>query len=146
VRYRSNVAAIVENDRGEILICERRDVAGAWQFPQGGVDAGETNYQAIARELFEEIGLHPESYEVQEVRGPYQYEFPGGTQKRGYDGQRQHYYRVLLTGSDDSIIVDTPHPEFRSLRWIRPATFDLTWVPQFKRDVYRQVFADFYGL
>src|SRR5438067_8221410 len=56
-RYRLNVAAILQNREGKILVCERADATGAWQFPQGGVDEGETLEAALARELVEEIGL-----------------------------------------------------------------------------------------
>ena len=31
----------------------------AWQFPQGGIDRGETPIDAMYRELWEEVGLHP---------------------------------------------------------------------------------------
>ncbi|ALB01278.1 hypothetical protein ACH24_00295 [Francisella persica ATCC VR-331] len=36
----------------------------SWQFPQGGVVAGETPLQAMYRELYEEIGLRPQDVEV----------------------------------------------------------------------------------
>jgi 8-oxo-dGTP pyrophosphatase MutT (NUDIX family) len=58
-RYRPNVAAIVQRHDGKILIGERSDVPGAWQFPQGGVKKSETVEQALARELKEEISLEP---------------------------------------------------------------------------------------
>ena len=54
--YRENVAAILRNRRGEILVCERLDHAGAWQFPQGGIDAGETPEQALVREVVRRWG------------------------------------------------------------------------------------------
>ena len=55
MKYRLNVAAILRNGAGKILIGERKDRSGAWQFPQGGVDEGETLAQALVRELREEI-------------------------------------------------------------------------------------------
>jgi len=36
--------------------------------------------------------------------------------------------------------------EFGAYRWIRPEEFDLDWLPEFKRDVYRQVMMDFFGV
>ena len=36
----------------------------SWQFPQGGIDAGESAEQAMYRELHEELGLHPEHVRV----------------------------------------------------------------------------------
>lgn len=46
--------------RGRILLARRtegRDLAGAWEFPGGKVDLGETPLQALARELNEELGI-----------------------------------------------------------------------------------------
>ena len=36
--------------------------------------------------------------------------------------------------------------EFQAYRWIFPDEFDLDWVPNFKREVYRQVIRDFFGI
>ena len=62
VQYRSNVAALVVDPSGSLLICERVNVPGAWQFPQGGVDPGESLEQALFREVREEVGLEAEHY------------------------------------------------------------------------------------
>ena len=60
--YRPNVAAIVLSSsypaKCEIFIASRIDVEDAWQFPQGGIDEGETPHEALFRELKEEIGTN----------------------------------------------------------------------------------------
>ncbi len=53
------VAAIIERD-GRILLAQRdhsSDQAGLWEFPGGKVEANESQPQALARELFEELGI-----------------------------------------------------------------------------------------
>ena len=50
-KFRPNVAAIILNKKGEILVCERKNDLGAWQFPQGGVDGDETRVEALEREI-----------------------------------------------------------------------------------------------
>lgn len=53
------VAAIVERD-GNILLARRdgsSDQAGLWEFPGGKVEAGETQPQALIRELQEEMAI-----------------------------------------------------------------------------------------
>jgi putative (di)nucleoside polyphosphate hydrolase len=146
LKFRPNVAAIVRRANGDILIAERTDVANAWQFPQGGIDRGETDEQALARELVEEISLRPKDYQVLENRGPYSYTFNNGRKKRGYDGQIQQYFLVELTGPESGIDVNTEHREFKSIRWIRPADFQLSWLPPMKREVYRAVLRDFFNV
>jgi len=65
------VRALVIDDDGRTLLVQYRRPVGDetwWGTPGGGVDPGETDEQALARELREEIGLHefelgPELYQ-----------------------------------------------------------------------------------
>lgn len=53
------VAAILEQN-GRILLAQRgagSDQAGLWEFPGGKVEAGESQPEALARELDEELGI-----------------------------------------------------------------------------------------
>ncbi len=144
--YRLNVAAILRNLQGRILICERLNVPGAWQFPQGGVDREESHERALGRELFEEIGVRPEQYRIVIRKGPYTYLFGGDQIKKGYHGKEQHYFLCDFSGLDTGINVAMPHPEFRAYRWIRPSDFELAWLPENKREVYREVLNDFFDI
>lgn len=144
--YRENVAAILRNARGEILVCERLGVPNAWQFPQGGIDGGETPEEALVREVWEEIGLDSGTFAIVERRGPYRYLYGKGRSKRGFHGKEQFYFLCDFTGSDTQIQVATEHPEFQAYRWIEPVRFDLLWLPEMKREVYGAVFADFFGV
>ena len=55
--FRAGVGAVIVDTRGRVLACERTDVKGAWQFPQGGLERGEEPVQAVLREMREEIGV-----------------------------------------------------------------------------------------
>src|SRR5438034_7007675 len=54
--YRPNVGIVLANQRNEVFWGKRVN-QHAWQFPQGGINYGETPVQAMYRELEEEIGL-----------------------------------------------------------------------------------------
>lgn len=41
-KYRKGIVAVIVNEQGKVLIAERSDCKGAWQFPQGGLKVGET--------------------------------------------------------------------------------------------------------
>ena len=56
--YRPNVGIVICNRKGQVLWA-RRIRQNSWQFPQGGVDYGETPEDAMYRELYEELGLEP---------------------------------------------------------------------------------------
>ncbi|HHA1295301.1 pyrimidine (deoxy)nucleoside triphosphate diphosphatase [Enterobacter ludwigii] len=54
------VAAIIEKDN-KILLAQRpahADQPGMWEFAGGKVEAGETQPEALVRELHEELGIH----------------------------------------------------------------------------------------
>jgi putative (di)nucleoside polyphosphate hydrolase len=149
VRYRPNVAALVVNPAGSLLICERWTIPGAWQFPQGGVDVGESLEQALYREVREEVGLAASHYEVVQRREGYRYLYPveareKKVRKHGGHGQEQTYFLCKLKPEAPPVNVDQKQREFRAYRWILPAEFDLDWLPDFKRDVYREVMRDFF--
>lgn len=147
ILYRPNVAAILQRPDGKILVAERINIAGAWQFPQGGIDDGETAEVALFRELAEEIGVRREHLEILSSRGGYRYAFPKGHLKYGiYGGQEQTYYLCRYLGTDADINLAATHQEFASFRWIEPAEFSLDWTPKFKRQVYREVMRDFFQL
>jgi putative (di)nucleoside polyphosphate hydrolase len=143
--YKPNVAGILRNREGKILICERVNVPGAWQFPQGGIDEGETPEQALVRELWEEIGLDAGDFRILSQRGGYRYLFPND-RKRGHDGKDQIYFLCDFLAADAKINVATEHPEFRAWKWVQPQEFQRAWLPEMKVAVYSQVFRDFFGV
>ena len=151
-KYRPNVAALMVNKDGYLLVCERLLNPGAWQFPQGGVSEGESLETAIQREVEEEIGLKPEDYKIERSKGLYWYDFPLVSQKKklshkaDFVGQEQTYFLCQLNeGIAELNLMQEPR-EFRAAQWIRPNEFELGWLPDFKKQTYQKVMRDFFGV
>ena len=74
--FRPNVGIILANDAGQVLWAKRIG-HNAWQFPQGGIQHGETPEQALYRELREEVGLLPEHVQIiAQTKGWLRYRLP----------------------------------------------------------------------
>ncbi|MGJ8695869.1 MAG: RNA pyrophosphohydrolase [Verrucomicrobiaceae bacterium] len=148
--YRPNVAALMVNSRGEILVCERFKIPGSWQFPQGGVDEGEDLKVALVREIEEEIGLGVEAYTVGPSRGGYRYDYPESVRrakpphKMNFVGQEQTYFLCRVKEDRPEIDLMREPREFSQGKWIHPEEFEVKWLPAFKRPVYRAVMKDFF--
>ncbi len=68
-KFTASVAAIVENENGEILLLDHvlRPDSG-WGIPGGFLGYGEQPAEAVRRELIEETGLELEMVEMVRVR------------------------------------------------------------------------------
>ncbi len=141
-KYRPNVAAVILSSRYplvcEFFIARRDDMDNVWQFPQGGIDEGESAKTALFRELKEEIGTN-EIEILSKYPEEISYDFPKTIAKKMYpfDGQRQSYFLVKLK-DDTKINLDTKHPEFDAYKFVkRKDIFEL--VTYFKRPAYQKV-------
>ena len=144
--FRPNVGIILLNQKNQVF-WGKRIRTHSWQFPQGGIDRGETPEQAMFRELHEEVGLQAEHVRiVARTRDWLRYEVPDRyirREARGhYQGQKQIWYLLQLTGADWNLnLRATNHPEFDAWRW------NDYWVPldvvvEFKRGVYEMALTE----
>jgi putative (di)nucleoside polyphosphate hydrolase len=157
--YRPNVGIALFNHAGQVLIGRRFRDDGPeiilpgleWQMPQGGIDEGEDPRVAVMRELWEETGVMNADY-LDETDW-LTYEFPpfdGSAWHRlaKFRGQRQKWFALRFTGSDDDIDPLTPRngqpAEFDAWRWERLDRVADLVVP-FRREVYRAVAQRFAG-
>ena len=139
--FRPNVGIILANGQGRLLWA-RRVNQDAWQFPQGGIGAGESPEEALYRELEEEVGLTPDTVNVVAcTRGWLRYRLPKRYIRKGQQplciGQKQKWFLLQMLADDSAVTVDGhAKPEFDHWRWVN-YWYPLTQVISFKREVYR---------
>jgi putative (di)nucleoside polyphosphate hydrolase len=140
--YRPNVGIILVNGRNEVF-WGKRVREHSWQFPQGGINRGESPEQAMYRELHEEVGLLPEHVRIiARTREWLRYDVPQNWVRREwrghYRGQKQIWFLLRLVGKDTDVhLRASDKPEFDAWRW-HDYWIPLETVIEFKRDVYRQ--------
>ena len=145
--YRPNAGIVVFRKKdGKVLLCERiENYSKRWQFPQGGIDEGETPLQAAMRELRKETSIVSVRF-VKALNKPLIYDFPQEVVKKHPErkniGQKQYWHLFLFEGDEREINLKTREPEFRAFRWI-----DIEDTPnlvvEFKQKVYETVAQEF---
>jgi len=146
--FRKNAAAVVFRADKKVLVCARINGEGnLWQFPQGGIEPGETPQEAAARELFEETSLRHVRW-INTIEKPIRYEFPPEVKnifrQKGIvtDGQEQYWSLFYLEGSESEINLQTEEPEFKDYCWVDiEKTPDLVW--SVKKESYKQMVSVF---
>ena len=140
--YRPNVGIVILNGNNKVLWAKRA-AEDAWQFPQGGINEGESLEEAMYRELMEEVGLSPNHVEIiGQTKDWLRYDVPRQWVRRDgyarYRGQKQIWFLLKFIGKDsDILLTNSQNPEFDSWRW------DDFWSPlqqvvDFKREVYEK--------
>ena len=140
--YRPNVGIVILNGNNKVLWAKRA-AEDAWQFPQGGINEGESLKEAMYRELMEEVGLSPNHVEIiGQTKDWLRYDVPRQWVRHDgyvrYRGQKQIWFLLKFIGKDsDILLTNSQKPEFDLWRW------DDFWSPlqqviDFKREVYKK--------
>jgi len=142
-KYRPNVAAVILSSKYpyecKVFLGNRNDYKNdIWQFPQGGIDEGESPKEALLRELKEEIGTD----EVEIIASHpkwFSYDFPVKTTGKLYpfDGQKQKYFLVKLK-KGAVINLDTLSPEFDDYKFVEFSKV-LDEIGNMKKSIYSKV-------
>lgn len=141
--YRPNVAAVILSSKYpfecRVMVAKRTDVKDAWQFPQGGIDEGETPQMALFRELKEEIGTDKVKVIAQYPEWiSYDYPLEVIAQKKPkFDGQIQRYFLVRID-NEKNIDLGVKDPEFSAYKFVSVDEAIKSITP-FKKEVYVKV-------
>ncbi len=103
------VGAIVFDSAGRLLVVQRghAPAVGRWSIPGGRVEPGESDAQAVSREVAEETGL---TVRAGELAGMVERPGLGGSVYEIYD-----YDAVLIGGDGDRAAADS---DAADLRWV----------------------------
>jgi 8-oxo-dGTP diphosphatase len=107
------VGAVIKDDRGRLLLIKRGHAPGAglWSLPGGRIEPGETDAEALVREMLEETGLVVEVRQlIGTVRRPaedgdvldirdYAAVVTGGTLRAGDDAADARWVETTELGS-----------------------------------------------
>ena len=123
--YRPNVAILVTDGHGRVLLCYRKhDGQTTAQTVQGGIDPGETAEQVAIREVYEEIGLKEGDYRIlAKSQVTYRYEWPtqflDQLEHKTYIGQEQQFFLIEV---DPNVVFQLDHhyQEFERVCWGTP--------------------------
>ncbi len=142
--YRPCAGAVIFNSEGKVLLCSRIDIPGEhWQFPQGGIEAGENPREAATRELFEETSITSVVF-VYSDETPNRYDFPEEVQRQFAQkgiftaGQDIYFSLFYFNGKEDEINLNTASPEFEKYAW-KDLQFATKNIVPFKKKVYQMV-------
>jgi len=145
------VGVVLFNAQGQVWLGRRAETPGPhnWQFPQGGIDGGESPCDAALRELREETGARSVDY-LDQTKDWLSYDFPPGHKRARiaarWVGQKQLWFAYRFTGDESEFDLGAHDEiEFDTWRW---ASFEdaLAGVVPFKREIYLQVIAAFSAL
>ena len=136
---RTGVGIVVLNSKNKVFVAKRKDnQAENWQMPQGGVENDEGLINAMRRELMEETSIKNITV-IREIDYWLEYELPknlvGIIWKGKYRGQKQKWFIVKFTGTEDEINLNTMHPEFIEWKWI-DARMLPSVIVNFKKSLY----------
>ena len=133
---------MIVNTDGHVLAIERADIAGAWQLPQGGLNAAEEPLRAAYREIAEETGIHEDDLKfLKACPELLVYELPPESRsKKTGRGQVLYWFLFRFRGNPQQAA--TRNSETRGWRWM-PFRRVINGVTTFRKPMYKRLAQEF---
>lgn len=111
-----SVSAVIVSNQDKYLIVKKPRKNHAWQFPQGGVEIGETLLETAERELREECGKTLQVKFVAEKVGEYAYFFPTDFKRHEEEivGAKVSFFQAEFISGD--IVLE--EEELEDYKWV----------------------------
>jgi putative (di)nucleoside polyphosphate hydrolase len=137
--FRAGAGAVILNEAGYVLALERSGVAGAWQFPQGGLKKEEEPLPGALREIEEETGITAADLVLLDrYPEPLAYELPTELRSAKTGRGQTHYWFVFRHhGAPVTLPLSG---EFQSSSWM-PFEQLLGRVVEFRKPVYGRLYS-----
>lgn len=142
--WRNNVAALIVDEKGNLLLGGNPGDNSHWHVPQGGVRSKESLFEAVLREVKEEVGLQAEQLHYLASVGGFRYRYRAKNRKSAYwAGQQQSYFLFRCREVRPQTRTEGSR-EFSDVIWlpwrkVRPELF-----VSFKREVMERVLQLFF--
>ncbi len=149
--YRKGVGLMLLNQEGLVFVAKRADFVktglNTWQMPQGGIDQGESEIDALYRESMEEISLAKDNFNIiTQTKELLRYDIPPSVftpwDKAKYKGQEQRWFLGLLKNDYYDFNLNTAEPEFCAWKWVSHLSLPNLAV-DFKLKLYQDIVAEF---
>lgn len=155
--YRECVGLVIFNKKGKVFAGRRfikqirnyEKNYNLWQFPQGGIDEGESALEAAYREIYEETGIKSLRL-LGKINEWLYYDLPqellGVALNGKFKGQKQKWFAFLFTGDEAEIQINPP-PDNHPVEFDQWAFVDFQKIVEevipFKKPVYERLIKEF---
>ena len=121
--FNPGVAAIIRNEKAEILFQRPSLESDIWSLPAGAIELGETPAEAIIREVWEETGLGVTPKKLAGVFGGKEFRFTYP------DGNQVEYLIFVFECSIDNGTLEAIDGESAELRYFHPSVMPKLAIP-----------------
>lgn len=122
MKSRVIVVPIIENNRNEYLICKMKQnrgvFPGLWALPGGGIEPNENMYDALKREIREELGI-----EIHDIQ-PWFFRDDYRTKIHPRKGDEKVYMIYLIFTCKTDATTIKLNDEFDEYKWVKKGSFN----------------------